>query len=147
MTHAFRVSEACTLALHTAVLLAEEPDRPMTTHEIAAAFNASEAHLSKVLQRLHKAGLVESVRGPRGGFLLAKSPDALTLLDVYEIIEGPLDSHNCLFALETCEAKRCIMGNVLKKTNEKVRKYLAGTSLADLQGTFTKLVYGGGAHA
>ena len=63
-----KISEAATLALHTAFFLVTNPDRRLTTREMASTMGASEAHLSKVLQRLVHAGLVESVRGPKGGF-------------------------------------------------------------------------------
>jgi len=88
MPGVLRISEAASLGMHAMVLLASDRGRVLSAHEVAARLNASEAHLSKVMQRLGRAGLVQSVRGPRGGFSLARSPDAVTLLEVYEAALG-----------------------------------------------------------
>jgi len=140
MANAFRVSEACTLALHAMVLLAQDEESPHTTREIAETFKVSEAHLSKVLQRLHKAGLVRAVRGPKGGFSLARPAAKISLLDVYETIEGPLKLSRCLFTTPICGADECIMGDLIQRMNAEVRDYLARTRLSDLHGVFDGLL-------
>jgi Rrf2 family protein len=131
----FRISNAASLALHTMVLLAATPDEVVSNRDIAGSLNASEAHLSKVLQRLTKAGLVKSLRGPHGGFKLAKAAAEITLLDIYEAIEGPLISSNCLLASPVCIGNKCILGSLLKTMNSKLREQLAGTHLLKLAGT------------
>ena len=118
--------------MHTMVLLASKPVRMLSTKEIAAVLGASEAHLSKVLQRLAKVGLVKSVRGPRGGFALGKGGDEIFLLHVYEAIEGPLESSNCLLGAPVCEDKECILGGLLKTVNKEVKDYMESTKLSDL---------------
>ena len=70
MANVLRISEAATLALHTLALLASRPGVILSTHKIAKRLEASEAHLAKVLQRLARMGLVRSIRGARGGFVL-----------------------------------------------------------------------------
>jgi len=73
------ITEAANLALHSLVYLANHQAAwPISTARAAAPFSASEAHLNKVFQRLNKAGLVGSVRGPRGGFVLAREPAEIT---------------------------------------------------------------------
>ena len=62
--------EPLLLGLHALGELANEPDRCLTTQQVAAAIGTSEPHLSKVLQRLNKGGLIKSVRGPGGGYRL-----------------------------------------------------------------------------
>lgn len=129
-----KVSEAASLALHTASLLATNPDSLITTSEAAEALGVSENHLSKVLQRLTKAGLVRSIRGPKGGYRLARSADEVTLLDVYEAIEGPLPETTCLLAKPMCGGC-CILGGLLGKVNELVREHFEGTKLSALSMT------------
>ena len=124
-----KVSEAASLALHTAVFLAGRPEEVVTTGEVASALDVSENHLSKVLQRLAKAGLMRSTRGPRGGFMLSRSPDDLTLLEVYEAIEGPLGTTNCLFGRPACDGE-CILGDLLTDVNAQIREYLTRTKLS-----------------
>jgi Rrf2 family protein len=136
MTGVLRISEASSLALHTMVLLAARPGEHLSVGRIASALGVSGAHLSKVLQRLARVGLVRSVRGPKGGFALGRSAEEITLLDVYEAIEGPLSSSACLLARPICEGKRCILGKLLVSVNEQVRKHLAEARLSELPSPF-----------
>jgi DNA-binding IscR family transcriptional regulator len=64
MSNILKISEAASLALHTTVILAANPNRLVSTKKLASQLHASEAHLSKVLQRLEKADIVNSTRGP-----------------------------------------------------------------------------------
>jgi Rrf2 family protein len=96
MTGMLHISDAASLALHAMVLIAGKPDTLVSTHEIAEQLGVSENHLAKVRQTLSRAGLVESTRGPHGGFRLAKSAAEITLLDVYEAVEGPIRPTSCL---------------------------------------------------
>ncbi len=126
-----KVSEAASLALHTATLLATNEESLITTSEAASALGVSENHLSKVLQRLNKAGLVRSIRGPKGGYRLAKPADDVTLLDVYQAIEGPLPETTCLLDKPMCGGC-CILGGLLGQVNTLVREHFEGTKLSTL---------------
>ena len=138
MNNILRMSEAASLAMHTVTILAANPTEVMSTREIASSLRVSEAHLSKVLQRLGKAGLVKSIRGPKGGFVLGQDPDLIRLLDVYELIDGPLGSSTCLLGSPACsDPKCCILGDLLGTIHEQVREYLAGAKLSELTDAFT----------
>ena len=132
MSSMLKISEAASLAMHGMAFLASNSDRAVSTREIASRFHASEAHLSKVLQRLTRAGLVKSIRGPKGGFMAGKPADEITLLDVYESIEGPLVPCECLFSIPVCGDNGCILGGILVTVDRQIREYLAGTKLSDL---------------
>lgn len=136
MAGVLNISEAASLALHTMVLLAGNTDGLLSVGRIASALGVSKAHLSKVLQRLARAGLVRSVRGPRGGFALDKAPEQITLLDVYELIEGPLSSGKCLLSRPICGGEHCILGRMLVSVNEQVRRQLAASRLSELTDSF-----------
>jgi len=138
MARMVRISDAAALAMHTMVLMAAEPGRALATGKAAARLNVSGAHLSKVLQRLAKAGLVSSVRGPRGGVVLAKSPKRITLLDVYETIEGPHTACGCLLDAPGCGAPRCILGDLLAKVDAQLVGYLSRARLSALAGIYAK---------
>lgn len=137
MQSVLKISEAASLAMHAAAFLAASDGRTVTTKEIAEALGASEHHLAKVLQRLSKAGLVRSARGPRGGFSLAKAAADVSLLDVYESIEGRFGSGGCLFPEPICSGRKCIMGGLLETVGEDVRRRLAGTTLNDVADVWT----------
>ena len=136
MASVLRISEAASLALHTMVLLAARPDELLSAGRIASALGVSEAHLSKVLQRLGRVGLVRSVRGRAGGFALGRRPEQVTLLEVYEAIEGPLSSGTCLLSRPICGAERCILDRLLVSVNGQVRRHLSAARLSKLADRF-----------
>lgn len=143
MSCMLRISEAGSLALHTMGFLAANTDRTFSTKQIASSLDVSGAHLSKVLQRLAKAGLVSSARGPAGGFTMRDADKKNTLLQVYEAIEGPLKTDVCLFDKPVCNGPDCIFGDLLTSVNERTREYLSETTLADIAGKCTIRVAAG----
>ena len=132
MPRLLRIPEAASLGIHAAVILAGEPDRPIPAHELAERLRASEAHLAKVMQRLVRAGLADSTRGPKGGFMLGKSSASITLLDVYEAVEGRVEPAACLFGTPVCGRNACIFGGYLEKFDTDFRRYLASSTLEEL---------------
>ena len=96
MATMLRISEAASLAIHAMAVVAGKPEEVHSTHGVATALGVSEAHLAKVMQRLTRAGLVSSVRGPKGGFVLARPAAEVTLLAIFEAIEGHLEPKGCL---------------------------------------------------
>ncbi len=133
MSNVLRITEAASLALHTMKILSNGHDKLITTKDIAEILNASEAHLSKVMQRLVKSGLIKSTRGPKGGFILAKSAKEITLKEIYETIEQPFGENRCLLAKQACNGKNCIFGNLLESINTQVKEYFCNTKLSDFQ--------------
>jgi Rrf2 family protein len=125
--------------MHAIASLSVDSSRPISTRKIAERLQVSEAHLSKVLQRLARAGLVRSTRGPKGGNRLGKSADQITLLEVYETIEGPLVNNTCLLAAPVCPPGGCILGGLLEKVNRQVREYLANTRVSDLGNSWSRI--------
>lgn len=132
MNPVVRVSEAASMALHAVVLMAQQPGRSLSVREIVERLPVSSAHLAKVLQRLARLGLLESVRGPKGGFRLARPAEEMTLLEIYEAVDGPLRPGGCMFDHPACPAGQCIFGGVLLSAAKQVRDRLAGTRLSDL---------------
>ena len=135
MSGILKISEAVSLALHGSVLLASQ-DRALSNKQIAHVLHASEAHLHKVMRRLAAAGILLSTPGPGGGFSLAKPPKKITLLNIYEAVEGPLGETRCLLTVPLCDGKACILGGLIHQTNQAVRNYLQNTTLAQVAGVF-----------
>lgn len=139
MSGLLRPSEAATLAIHACGLLANAPGgSALTTAEMAAAIGASEAHMSKVLQRLAHAGIIVGRRGPRGGFRLAAAPSTVTLLRVYEAVDGPLPRGGCLLGVPHCPAGACPLESVMAAVGEHVARELSGLSVEDLGRSFKR---------
>ena len=131
MSNLIKISEAASLAIHSMAILSAMDDRLLSTKEIAETLDASEAHLSKVLQRLARSGLVKSSRGPRGGFSLGKKSKEISLLDIFEAIEGPLKASDCLLKKPICRGD-CILGGLLSNVDKQVRKYLSEKTLREI---------------
>ena len=136
MSDCLKISDAASLALHAMVFLAANPKRRLAAGEIASELHVSEAHLAKVMPRLAKADLVDSVRGPGGGFILARPASQIRLLDAYEAIEGKIEANHCLLGRKSCGAKRCILGGLVGVVNARVKDYLAETRLSKLSDVF-----------
>ena len=129
MSKIFALSEASSIAIHSMVLIARA-DVSMNAVKIAEFTGFSKNHIAKVLQRLVKSDLLKSVRGPSGGFSMKKDPKELTLLDIYQAIEGPIELNDCPLAYEICNFERCLMGNVINKLTSEFRKFLEEQTLS-----------------
>lgn len=131
MADLIRMSEATALGLHTMAVVARH-NEPTSTAQIATELRASEAHLSKVLQQLVRVGLLTSKRGPSGGYALARPPTEISLLDVYEALEGQLRQDRCLFAEPVCRQVDCILGDLVERLRTEAHDHLGSTSLSDV---------------
>lgn len=128
-----RFPDSVTMAIHAVMRLSAIGEGQLANlKEIAMTFEVSEAHLSKVMQRLGKAGLVRAVRGPQGGYALASAPGEVTLLQVYEAIEGKVVLNACLLPRPICRAGTCDLGTFVCDLQIKLRDYLAETTLGAL---------------
>jgi Rrf2 family protein len=134
MASIVHLSEGANLALHAVMRLAQDPHALLDTRSLAGELGGSVAHLSKVLQRLQRAGILASVRGPAGGFRLARPPADVTLLQVYELIEGPLEIRDCLLDTPMRCPGHCLFGDFLRSTGTRFRDLMTRTTLADLMG-------------
>jgi len=132
MADIFKISDATALALHSMVHLALIEGRQSTTAEISEVFDVSRHHLAKVHQRLTKAGLLVSHRGPAGGVELADDPGETTLLEIYEVMEGPMQCRPCLFGKAVCPRHDCVLGALLPNLAKQVLDYFNQTTLAQL---------------
>jgi len=135
MSHGILISDAASLAMHAMAVIASRKD-PASARDISGRLDVSENHLAKVLQRLARSGLVTSTRGPRGGFTLAKKSGAITLLDVYEAIEGPLKDKACLMRKKTCNKKHCILGDSMETMWGIFRKHLNSTRISEISDAY-----------
>ena len=87
----------------------------------------------KLLQKLTRAGLVESIMGARGGYLLTRKPAEIDLQEVIEVIQGPLSLSRCLLGADACcKSQSCPIRDKLGELQGQMAKFLGGTTLADL---------------
>lgn len=130
MSRVVQLSEAASIGLHSMILIARS-DELINVNKIAEMTGASRNHLAKVLQRLVKANLLRSSRGPSGGFLLKKKPEEISILEIYETIEGSIETNGCPMDRPVCPFEKCLVGGVVKKATEDFRNHFKKHSLKD----------------
>jgi Rrf2 family protein len=122
-------------AVRCVLFLSREPGRTVGAAEIADAVLAPKTFLAKVLQRLAKKGIVESVKGAAGGFRLAKAPSQISLLDVIEAVQGPSTLNACAVDRAACSLSgSCAVHPVWVELRRDIEKHLAGEDFARLAG-------------
>lgn len=91
-----KLSDGIEWGIHATTLLAVlPPDSALPAARLAEFHGVPAAYLAKHLQALSRAGILESVQGPRGGYRLAKSAAEITVLDVVEAIDGTESAFRC----------------------------------------------------
>ena len=109
---------------------------PITIKEISDRQGISFSYLEQILHRLGKAGLIDSVRGPAGGYLLARKPSELTIGDIVRTLEGPIALSHCLEPGESSgdcsQTDDCVARMVWAKVGAKIEEALDSISFNDL---------------
>jgi Rrf2 family protein len=123
MVKILNITEGSTIAMHAALLLSKGAGKPITTNDAAESLKVSAAHLSKVLQRMTKAGIINAVRGPKGGYLLSRPLSEIRLLDILEAVEGPMKLSSCLMSVRRCGGDGCMLGGLLDNINSQVLRH------------------------
>jgi Rrf2 family protein len=129
-----QITRATDYAVRAMVHLATLPDSVrVPVSELARAGGAPESFVSKVLQQLVRCGMVTSLRGMGGGFQLAVCPDQVTLLEVVEAVEGPLQINLCLPGKQTCDRKSwCGVHPIWSEAQAALKRTLASATIARL---------------
>jgi FeS assembly SUF system regulator len=113
--------------------LAREPARTRTAAELAAESATPLPTVSKILKTLARNGLLTSVRGASGGYLLAKPPAQVSVADIIFAMEGPISLTECNHHPGVCvQETTCTVRHHWSHINDAVRDALARVSLADL---------------
>ena len=136
-----RLSDGVEWSLHCLWLLGVlGADRPLSTKRFAEFYDLPEAYLGKILKALVKGGLLVSSSGPRGGFRLARSSTAITVLDVVDAVEGRQAMFRCgeirqrgpePLSPSACRTA-CGIAQVMSGAERAWRKELKATTIGDL---------------
>jgi Rrf2 family protein len=119
-------------AMRAMVALAAGDGSPMTTRQIAETMKVPQSYLSKVLQSLVRAGLVHSTRGLKGGFVLARSPKELNLMEVLNAVSPYKRIESCPLDLEGHSSELCPLHRRLDQAMAMVQNAFEGTTLAEI---------------
>ena len=132
MSKLIHLSEATSLAFHAMALIAKSNETRLNSKQLSASISASEAHMSKVLQQLAKSNLIKSMTGPKGGFYLAKPSEEITLLEIYECIEGTVNCIGCPLSRNICPFNRCMFKGIIEKVSNELIEYFKSCKLSEL---------------
>lgn len=121
----FAVTAMLDLAMH-------EVDKPVTLAGISERQSISLSYLEQLFSRLRRNGLVKSVRGPGGGYRLAKKQTEISVSEIISAVDELIDATQC-GGQENCrEERRCMTHDLWSSLNDKILEYLSGISLAHL---------------
>jgi Rrf2 family protein len=126
------LSQTTGYAIRALACLSEACCARQTTPQIARCSQVPRPYLAKIITTLARHGLLHARRGVRGGTVLARPPEAITLLEVVEAIEGSDWLGPCLLGLAECrDLPACPTHAFWQRTREEIRAELARTTLAD----------------
>lgn len=121
----FAVTAMADIAMHNGT-------RPVTLGEISARQKISVSYLEQLFGKMRRCGLVESVRGPGGGYRLAREMAQIAVADIILAVDEPIDATQC-GGNENCrDEQKCITHDLWAKLNEHVLNYLAAMTLKQL---------------
>lgn len=120
-----------------AVLAFHYREGSLPLREIASREGISYQFLEQIFPDLRRAGLVESVRGARGGYLLARPPSEINVGDIVRAVEGPITPVSCLVepagGAGCCDrSEGCLTRHVWEKLRDRINEVLDEVTLADL---------------
>lgn len=120
----YAVTAMMDLALH-------EQDEPVTLADISACQGISLSYLEQLFAKLRRAGLVEGVRGPGGGYRLARPSSQISVAQVITAVDENVDVKNCKGREDCQDGERCLTHELWDELSRKLYEFLDGITLAD----------------
>jgi Rrf2 family protein len=105
---------------------------PVTLNDIAHRQEISVKYLWQVINPLKTAGLLSVTRGAKGGYLLARRPEDITILEIMTILEGPVSLVDCLTKHDCNHIDNCVARSVWMDVNQAIEKAMKGITLSDV---------------
>ncbi|MEE9240080.1 MAG: Rrf2 family transcriptional regulator [bacterium] len=127
-------SRPCEYALRALTFLSSQNAKELCrVHEIAESENLPAPFLAKLLQQLARTGILTSVKGPKGGFGLARRADEITLMEIVAAVDGTEGFNRCAVGLAECSDEApCPLHDAWKPLRTQICDYLAQETLASL---------------
>lgn len=108
---------------------------PVTIKEISERQDLSIPYLEQILNKLKHRGLLISIKGPGGGYILSRKPEDINIIEILSELEGPLALTSCLNPEEGCvRVEGCVTHLLWKKLGEQIEGFLRTITLRDLLG-------------
>ena len=106
--------------------------RPVTLAAVSERQRISLSYLEQLFGKLRRHGLVDSVRGPGGGYTLARAQDTVSVADIILAVDEPIDATQCEGRENCRDDRRCMTHDLWAGLNEHIYSYLHGVTLAQL---------------
>jgi FeS assembly SUF system regulator len=133
--HMLRIGKLTDYATLILATLAADRTRLQNATALSERTHIAAPTVSKLLKQLHRAGLVNSARGTRGGYQLARDPESISAAAILDALEGPIALTECSSASGHCGIEHtCSVGRAWQKLNLAIRRSLNEISLAQLAG-------------
>ena len=115
-------------------LASREDNKPVTLGEIAQRQEISQAYLEQLFAKIRKSGLVNSTRGPGGGYSLSRAPHEINISDVILAVDEPMKVTRCeLHSTKGCmRSGRCMTHDLWEELGRHLHLFLGSISLADV---------------
>jgi Rrf2 family protein len=129
-----KLSTRTRYGLRAIIELAENGSQaPLQTKAIARSQEISVKYLEQLMTILRSAGFVRSVRGSKGGYMLARSPNQIKLSDVFDCLEGHVTTVECVEDTSFCErAEDCVARQVWAQVQQAIKNVLQSITLQDM---------------
>jgi len=138
--------DAMSIALHTCVFLSLQPQGSYySTQSVSDYFDFSIHHVAKVVQKLARAGILDTVRGGKGGIRLKKDAAEIFIYDIYRVIEGDYKGQYCgacLIRVKDCNGHDCVIGKWMKKMHDETIAMFKRLNLPTLIASIERLQIG-----
>lgn len=125
------IPESVSLAVHAMAKLATGGLEAVKLNDLLIKPGSAD-HLSKVMQKLARAGMVRSRRGRGGGFTLGVNASDIRLMDIWIALEGTFETRLCPYAGSGCTLPVCLFGTIGKDASKLIRDYLSNTTVEDI---------------
>ncbi|WP_261300663.1 Rrf2 family transcriptional regulator [Paenibacillus andongensis] len=124
-----KYSKATDYALHTMLyLVAASPNKPVGVQQLAERHEVSPTYLSKILTKLVKAGMIESISGANGGYRLKRNWENISFLDIIQAIEGSASLFDCSLN----HGPECLIQQVVLSAEDKMEEHLRNQKMSEL---------------
>lgn len=130
-----RLTRASSYALHAVAYLAsqKEKDRPVASHQIAQARSIPERFLLKVLKPLVSARILLAIKGPSGGYCLARNPGDITMLEILEAVDGVIRGQAPVPLTDAGDSQlNSKLAKICKASTDQVREQLEKVRVSEL---------------
>ncbi len=128
------LSKTTEYALRILTLMASDTEKMYSSVQLYGKLKIPKKYLQKLLTDLSKNGLIKSIQGRSGGFMLAKKSNKIFVSDIIEAVEGFKSEPTCFFGFEKCSLEHpCSMHDVWTKAHKDIIKVLSSTPLSELK--------------